>query len=286
MQKFLIAAGICCFASAASAELTYGTAFAKFHTLDAGGPTDLDVRTYGAGLEYRTTNLTFSAEIGRINSEDLDFDFGSAGLGYAVSDQATIGLDYARFDVLGEDAKVTSIYGMYHGAQFTLGISAGDSSDLTETTYSVFGAYDVSPTGTVGLDIIRFEDETILAGYADYELESYDIQADLVSLEDFDLVAVAGAYNVSPSFALIGSLSRFDLLGVDGTAITLGGQYEFARGMNAEVAVGRISVDGAPNIDQVTFGLNYETGRRTSKRRTLANIFSSATGSFIGLTDF
>ena len=50
--------------------------------------------------------------------------------------------------------------------------------------------------------------------------------------------------------------------------------------------MGRLDFDSGEDVDQLTFGVNYELGRRTSKRRSLGNIFSSATGTFAGLTDF
>ena len=52
------------------------------------------------------------------------------------------------------------------------------------------------------------------------------------------------------------------------------------------LALGRLDFDSGEDVDQLTFGVNYELGRRTSKRRSLGNIFSSATGTFAGLTDF
>lgn len=285
MTKLLLTTALCCAASGAAAELTYGAAFAKYHNLDGGGD-DLDAHTLGAAAEYRFGAFLFSGEIGRIDLGGEDLDLASVGFGYEMPNGVMLGLDYTEFDVLGDDAGVASAYAAYTFGEYTLGLSVGDSSDLSETTYSIFGAWDVTPGGTVGLDAVRIEGETLLAGYADYELDRYDVQADLVSTEGLDVFAVAGGYDLGNRFSLIGSLGYLDLDGTQAKALTVGGQYEITPGANVELAVGRIDVDDGDNIDLVTFGVGFETGRRTSKRRTLGNIFTSATGSVIGLTNF
>jgi hypothetical protein len=167
----------------------------------------------------------------------------------------------------------------------TLGAAIGHFSELNNTVYTLCGSWDVSPVGTVGMDIIRIEGETFFAAFADYNLDTYQVQADLLSTDGLDLAAVAGGYSFGNGFSAIGSLSYFDLAGLDGTSVTIGGQYEFTEGANVELSVGRISTDFV-DIDHVSFGLNYELGGRTSGRRTLGNVISGATGSFANLTNF
>ena len=284
-RKFVITSLLCGSATAASAEFTYGNAFAKYHSLNADGGS-ADIRTLGAGMEYRYNSFTFSGEFGRIYVEGNALDSTNFGFGYTLSNGVTLGLDYSRFDLLGQDVDITSAFAMLTTGEFTLGASIGEASEIDEQVYSIFGAWDVTPTGTVGLDIVRVDNETLYAGYVDYDLERFSVQADLISTDGVDVIAASGAYSLGYGMSLIGSLGRFDLGGAGGNAITIGGQYEFSPGANIELAVGRISVDGADSINLATFGLSYEMGRRSSKRRTLGTILTGATGSIAGLTDF
>ena len=286
MRFLLLTAAICMTAGAAAAELSYANVFAKRHNFDVDGAGDLDVNTYGGVIEYRYDNWTFSGELGRVDIEDLDLDFASVGAGYMMLNGVTLGLDHARFEVLNFDADVTSAYAMYTFGAYGLGLSAGGSSDLNDPVYSVFGAWDVTRDGRVGFDFVRLEEDNLLSAYADYNLDQYQVEADLITAEDFVLLAVSGAYDIGNGFSAIGSLSTFDAAGVDGNALTIGGQFSFAPGANVALALGRIDVDGAEDIDLVTFGLQYELGRKSSMRRTIANIFSDTTSSVAGLTDF
>ena len=287
MKNLLITTALCLAATGASAELTYGSAFAKFHNFDGDGGS-ADLRAFGGGIEYRANNLTFSGDIGRIDagSSNTGFDFGSLGVAYMLQNGVTLGLDYSAFSVDGDDTDILSAYAMYSFGDYTIGLSAGDSSDLSDTAYSVFGAWDVAPTGTVGLDLIRVEGETAVAAYADYALERYSLNADAVKFDTLRVFSVSGAYDLGNSISVIGALATADEDGDGLTAVSLGAQYEFVPGANVEVAVGRINVDGGDKVDRLSLGLNYEFGKRTSKRRTLSTILGGATGSALGLTDF
>ncbi|MCR8827701.1 porin [Pseudosulfitobacter koreensis] len=240
---------------------------------------------FGGGIEYVTGGWTFSGELARFNLLGLDLDYASLAAEYRLNNGVSLGADYTRFDLFGTDVDLKSVFGYYDMGEYTVGLAIGDSSDLDDTVYTVFGSWDVSPTGTVGIDITRIENETLVSAFADYELDAYNVQADLITTEDLDLVSVGGGYSFGNGFAAIGSLSYFDLAGLDGTSVTVGGQYEFTEGANVELSVGRISTDFA-DVDHVSFGLNYELGNRTSGRRTLGNVISSATGSFANLTNF
>ncbi|MFD2740495.1 2-isopropylmalate synthase [Sulfitobacter aestuarii] len=285
-RSLSLSATICLMAGAAAAEVTYANAFAKYHNFDVDGAGDADAFSLGGAIEYRMMDWTFNAELGRIDIEDVDFDFGTIGAGYQMRNGVTLGLDYTRFEIDSFDSDVVSGYAMLDAGSYALGASIGDGSDLDDTVYSIFGAMDVTANGRVGLDIVRIEDETLYAGYADYDMQGYELKADVISMDGFDLVAVAGAYEFGNGFSAIASLSHLDLLGLDGNAFTIGGRYEFAPGVNAELALGQIDFDGAQDIDQITFGVQYELGDKTSKRRSLGNIFSSATSSLSGLTSF
>jgi hypothetical protein len=286
MKKLIVAAALGCVATSAAAELTYGTAFAKAHRLDVDGLGSADAESYGFGGEFRTGALTVSGELGNIDVEGLDLQFGSIGAGYSFGSGVTVGLDYTEFEILGIDDGVTSIYGTYSFDAYTLGAAIGETSEFDETVLNLFAAWDVTETGTVGLDIVHIDSDTLYAGYADYDADRYSVQADLVTVEDLDILALSGGYEVFDKVSVIGSFALADLGGLDVNAVTIGGQYEFTPGASLELALGRISPDMGDDIDLVTLGLSYEMGRRTSKRRTLGNIFSSATGSTFGLTDF
>lgn len=273
MKKIIVAAALSCTASAAAAELTYGAAFLQYNDLDADGGGSADAVAAGVAGEFRSNNLTFSGELTDVDLDGLDLQVASVGLGYNLANGATVGIDHAWFDIDGFDAGVTSLYGMYAYGPYTLGASIGDSSDLDDPVYSLFGAWDVTATGTVGLDIIRFEGETLLAGYADYDMGRYNLEAEVLSFDGGDALTVSGGYEVFDRWSVIGSLGQADFLGDDLTTVSIGGQYEFTEGANAEVSLGRIDVDGAGDIDVLSVGVNFETGRRTSKRRSLGNIF-------------
>jgi predicted porin len=286
IRNIFVASLLSVTATAAAAELTYGTAFAKFHDLDVDGAGSIDVKSLGGGIEYRYDNFIFSGELSNVDIEGVDIDLGTVGVEYALANGFNIGLDYTRFDIEGFDADVTSLFGSYQSGAHTFGAAIGDSSDLDDMTFSIFAAWDVTPTGTVGLDLVHIEDETLYAAYADYDVAQYNVQADLLKLDDLSVVAVAGGYEFANGFSAIGSVGFLDLGPEDVRSITIGGQYEFTPGANVELALGRLDFDSGEDVDQLTFGVNYELGRRTSKRRSLGNIFSSATGTFAGLTDF
>ena len=128
-------------------------------------------------------------------------------------------------------------------------------------TFSIFAAWDVYPhrhrrSGTS----FHIEDETLYAAYADYDVAQYNVQADLLKLDDLSVVAVAGGYEFANGFSAIGSVGFLDLGPEDVRSITIGGQYEFTPGANVELALGRLDFDSGEDVDQLTFGVNYETG--------------------------
>lgn len=288
MKHFLMTTALCLIATNAAAELTYGSAFAKFHNFDSDGG-EADLRTFGAGIEYRANSFTFSGDIGRIDAGgdgEGSLDFGSIGVGYTLQNDVTLGLDYSAFGVDDDDTNIISAYAMYSFGAYTVGLSAGDSSDLDDTAYTLFGAWDVSEHGTVGVDVLRLDGETGISAYADYDLERYSVKADAFKLDTLRVFAVSGAYEVANNISAIGSLAAADEDGDGVTAFSVGAQYEFTPGANVEFALGRINVDGGDNINRMTVGLNYEFGKRTSKRRTLSTILVGATSNTFGLTDF
>lgn len=285
MKNLLITTALCFAATGAAAELTYGSAFANYHSFDSDDG-DTSLRTYGGAAEYRFNNFLFSGEAGRISTGEGDVDQISIGLGYTLQNGVTLGVDHSRIELDDLDADITSVYMSYTFSQYTLGLSVGDSSDLNDTSYGIYGAWDVTEDGTVGFDLVRIDEEDIFAGYASYDLQQYSVEAQIFLLDDLEIYSIDGSYNLRNGFSIIGGLSMADLDGDDLTAFTVGAQYAFAPGANVEVALGRIDVDGGENIDRMTFGLNYEFGARTSKRRTVGNILLDATATTVGLTEF
>jgi len=289
IRKIVLSAVLAMTASAAAAELTYGQAFVKYHRFDVDNGTGikLDVTSLGGGIEYRYNMFTFSGELGNVDIEGVDLTNGTVGVEYAFGGNAAVGIDYTKFDIEDIDADVTSVYAAFTTGAYTFGVAIGDSSDLDDTVYAAYAAWDVTPSGTVGLDIVHIDDETLYAGYADYDLAQYNVQADVLKLDEIELYSFAGGYDFGNRITAIGSLSFIDLGTFDARAITIGAQYEFVEGANVELALGRIKLDGAADdIDQVSVGVNYEMGRRSTKRRSLGNIVNSATGSLAGLTGF
>lgn len=284
---FITAATLAVAGTTAAAEVNYANAFAKYHDLDAGGAST-DLTVYGGAIEFGTGAWTFSGEIGVFDLEGNDLTTFSVGGEYAFSNGFSLGLDHARIDIDGfsTDFDLTSIYGYYDFGDYALGLSVGDGDDLDDPVVSIFGTWDVTPTGRLGLDIMEIEDETLVAGYADYQADAYEIGATLLSTDGLDVFAVSGAYNFNNGLSIIGSLGTADLIGNDLTSVSIGGAYEFAPGVSAELSVGRLSAGGGADIDVVTFGLQYETGRKTTSRRSLTNIINHATGNIVGLSSF
>ena len=56
IRNIFVASLLSVTATAAAAELTYGTAFAKFHDFDVDGAGTIDVKSFGGGIEYRYDN--------------------------------------------------------------------------------------------------------------------------------------------------------------------------------------------------------------------------------------
>ena len=285
MKNLLITTALCFAATGAAAELTYGFAFANYHSLDTDEGNG-SLRTYGGAAEYRFNSFLFSGEAGRISTGDGDLDALSIGVGFTLQNGVTLGIDHSRIELVNLDADITSAYMSYAFSQYTLGLSVGDSSDLNDPTYGIYGAWDVTEDGTVGFDLVRIDEENIFAGYANYDLQQYSLEAEVFLLDEVEIYSIDGTYDLRNGFSFIGGLSMANLDGDDLTAFTVGAQYAFAPGANVEVALGRIDVDGGENIDRMTFGLNYEFGARTSKRRTVGNILLDATATTLGLTEF
>jgi hypothetical protein len=244
-------------ANAAAAEITYVNAFAKYHSVDVDSVGTEDLKTFGSAIEVRSNAWTFSGELGRFSGELADLDFTTLGAGYLMPNGVTLGLDYARFELAGFDADVTSGYAMYDIGTFILGVSVGDLCDPNDPVYSVFGAWDVMQTSRVGFDFIRIEEENLFAGDVDYDLSHYNVQVNLISIDGFDLISLSGGYDLGYGFEVIGYASKFDLACLDGNSLTLGAPYNLAPGTSAEVALGRINVDGTYDIYLMTFGLQY-----------------------------
>lgn len=287
-NTFITAAVLAITASTASAELNYANAFAKYHDLDAGGAS-ADLSVFGGALEFSAGDWTLSGELGVFDLEGTpSLNTLSLGGEYAFTNGLSLGLDHARVSVdgLALDLDITSVYGYYKFGDYALGLSIGDGSELTDPVVSIFGSWDVTPTGRVGFDIMKIENETLVAGYADYEAEKFSVGATLLSTEGFDVFAVSGSYEVYNNLSVIGSLGRVDLLGQDLNSVSLGLEYEFTPGASAELSLGRLSAGGGNDIDVVSFGLQYELGRRTTSRRSLTNIINQATGNIVGLSSF
>jgi len=246
-----------------------------------------DPTAFGGAVEFRTNGLTFSANLLNLDADGEDAMLGSIGAGFEMTNGVTLGVDYTHISIAdGDDTGIISGYAQYTFGAYTLGLSAGDSSDLGDTLYSVYGAWDVSPTGTVGVDILRVEGETLVAAYADYDLEQYSLRADFVTEDGTHFFAVSGNYDLGNQISLIGSLGLAGGDDEDLTAVSIGAQYELVAGLNAELSVGRIDVADFGNSNVLSIGMNYEMGRKTAKRRTLAEIVNTTTGAAAGLGSF
>lgn len=285
MKKVIMMGVLCCAATTASAELTYGKAFANFHSFDSDGG-DADLRSLGGGFEYTSNSFMFSGEVLNLGSDGDDVTLASVGLGYKLQNGVTLGADYTDISIAEDSTGILSGYAQYSFGAYTLGLSAGDSSDLSDTAYSIYGAWDVSDTGVVGVDFVRLEGETLIAGYADYELAQYDLRADLVSSDGLDLISFSGGYDLGNRITLIGSLSHLSEEGDDITGLILGGQYELVQGVNAQATLGRIDFGDESSTNVISLGVNYELGRKTGKRRTIGNILGTTSTAVFGIGSF
>jgi hypothetical protein len=281
-----ISAALCAFAGAATAELTYANAFAGYNLLDSDVFDEAEIKTFGGAMEVEALDWVFSAQYERFHVSGGNRNFGSLGAGYQLRNDVTLGIDYADFEAVGLSASVTSGYALYDAPYHMLGASIGTSSDLDDPVYSLFGSVVVSRGGSVGMDVVWVDDDTLYAAFADYDLERYKIKADLLASDEADLLSVTGVYDLGGGFSATGSLSTFDSSIGDGKAYSIGARYALSPDAHASMALGRIEYDGAAKIDRISAGLEYEIGGKTSGRRSLATILSDTTRVLYGLENF
>jgi hypothetical protein len=284
--RFLAAASLALAATGAHAELNYVNVFAKHQKLDDGG-LNPDLTVFGGAFEYGAGAWTLSGDIGTfdiLGATQTNLSFGAE---YKFETGFGLGIDHVKLDGGGlvSDLAVTSLYGYYDFGTYALGASIGDSSDLTDPLVTIFGAWDVTPTGRIGVEIMELDGEAHYASYADYTVGNYDLGATFMRNDSFGVLAVNGAYTFGSGISAFGMLGGYVVGAQELTTASIGLGYEFSPGAKAEVSLGRIT-DGRNHIDSVGFGLQYETGRKTTPRRSLSNILNQANGTFFGINNF
>lgn len=285
-RTFGISAALCAVASAASAELTFANAFAQYHHLSSDGSDDAEIKTFGGALEYEALDWVFSTQLERFHASNASLRFTGFGAGYQLRNDVTLGLDHADFEAVGFGADVTSAYALYAAPYHMLGASIGAASELDDPVYSLFGSVVVSQGGTVGMDVVWLDNDTLYSAFADYDLERYEIKADLLASDTADLLSVTGVYELGGGFSATGSLSTFDSDLGDGKAYSIGGRYALSPDAYASVALGRIEYDGEPSINRISAGVEYEFGDKTSGRRSLSTILGDTTRDIFGLGNY
>ena len=259
--------------SAYGQELTYGQLYANTTELSVDGLGDTDIDMFGGGIEFQMNAFTFSADAARISTDLEDIDIASISAEYKFTSGLSIGLEHSRVDFETLDVSINSIYAIYETGPFAIGASVGDSDDLEDEAVGVFAAWDVSKNATVGAEHLSLDDVDINAVYADYEADNYEFFAGYVDLEETDGFILDGRIDVFGSLAVTGGYATFSSFGQDIDAYSVGLEYGITDGISIGASMGRISADGvAEDIDVVSFGIEFETGRRKSARSRATDI--------------
>lgn len=259
--------------SAYGQELTYGQLYANTTELSIDGLGDTDVDMFGGGIEFQMNAFTFSADAARISTDLEDIDIASVSAEYKFTSGLSIGLGHSRVDFETLDVSINSIYAIYETGPFAIGAAVGDSDDLEDEAVGVFASWDVSENGTVGAEHLSLDDVDINAVYADYEADNYEFFAGYVDLEEIDGFIVDGRIDVFGSLALTGGYATFSSFGGDIDAYSVGLEYGITDSISIGASMGRISADGvSEDIDVVSFGIEFETGRRKSARSRATDI--------------
>ncbi len=278
-------------ATGAQAELTYGNAFVNYHAVNSDAFDD-DATVLGGAAEFTFGGWQFGGEITNVEFEGIDLFGLTFVASYRTPSGFTVGADFTTADFDGTDTGASNLFVMYDPGAFAIGAAFGEAEDIDDTSYTLFGSYDITHTTRLGVDFIDFGgnsifgDDRVVAVYADIRTDRFEVKLDVAKADDNTIYAASGQYMLNDKWAITGSLARLDGLGFDGDAASIGGKYYFTPDVSAKLGIGYLDTGGGDDGTLITLGLQYETGQRTAKRRTTGNIVTSILSGVAGLNDF
>ena len=267
-------------APAFAQELTYGAFsldYSTFSSNDGGGEelTNFDLE---GDAEFTIDQFVLGAGI---SSDNFDSDGGFDGTirildvyaGYAITPEVLVGAGFANttIDFFGdEDFSGYDVFGQYQTGGFGVAINYSrpdDEFDEFEIT-TLFAQGEVAPGVTVGGFVESYSevDESAYFLSAEYDAGQIFGRAYYTSVTDtdFGLYGLRGAYRFDDAISITGgveALSGDDFFG-EYTAVSIGGEYQFAPGVAATARYTNIDVDGGSGADGFAIGLTYEMGAR------------------------
>ncbi|MEJ8560912.1 porin [Yoonia sp. GPGPB17] len=273
-------------APAFAQELTYGS-----FSLDY-----INITPEGDGEELTSFDLQGEGEftvnqfvLGAVGSNDV-FEFGDGPevtvrklgvyAGYEITPEALVGAGFTSLNVddefSDEDLNGFDIFGQYQTGAFGIAVNYSrpdqDIDDFDITT--LFVEAEVSPGFTVGGIVESFSevDENAYFLSASYDAGQIFGRAYYTSIQDADfaIYGARGEYWFTDAIALTGGFETIsgDDFGIDYTALSIGGEYEFAPGIAASASYTNIDSDG-DDADALSIGLTYEVGSRKRLDRNM-----------------
>lgn len=268
-------------------ELTYGQLYAGTSNLEVEGEGDIDVEFFGGGAEFVVNSFTFSLDAARISTEIGDVDVAAAAAEYQFDVGLSVGVEHARAEFEDLDTSINSLFAVYEAGSYAIGVSVGDSDDLEDNVIGVFGSWDISANTKLGFEHLSLDDVDLNAAYSDFQGERSEFYFAYAEIEDIDVLVLATSFDVYGNLGLSGGYSRFyDDFG-DLEIYSVGAQYGITDQLDIGASLGRIALEGASDdIDVVSFGIEYEVGRRTSSRSRSSDLLGRIGGAQAGSFGF
>ncbi|WP_299860776.1 hypothetical protein [uncultured Roseobacter sp.] len=108
----------------------------------------------------------------------------------------------------------------------------------------------------------------------------FSVKFDFVDDDNDTFAELSGSYDIGPRFAIIGGLSNTNVKNGDGTTQRfIGGRYDVAEGVSAEIAYHDIDAFNRFDGDAISVGVTYEIGRRKGGMQSVGKTLSKGLSS-------
>lgn len=283
-------------ATGAHAQDVYGSVSLGWSSIE-----DADVEVTSSslfgdiGVDYGQLDIYFSGSKTSIGSDGLPDDViltsGSAVIGYEFMPAIRADLSYSSadlsFDTLSIDASVVEAGLSYEMSGFFGRASyadVDDEFDSLESVTSLAVGYEFNEGSSVVFSVHDLEDtgglidELVYIGSFDYENEYFEASIDYISFEqdavDLSLMALAGSYNVTPTFEIRGGYAVASLDGEDIDLTSVGVGYEMSDTFEAFADFSKVEATGY-EADGFSVGVQYTFGDKPAKSETTIDRISS-----------